>query len=164
MPKDTRKSRSRAVSMFDLVPREATEGTVRATKLCLSAAGGRVTFTLPLTVATWQPTTGCRTFFIGSSPVNKPGVPDNWEVGLRVTVKQPGLCPLCCYLVLLCGGSYCLFRSIAIQFGVSCTAGVLEHLSTDMPGSLRDDLGCTLEHSPQEGHNFHSVLYKRHEV
>lgn len=62
--------------MFDLVPWDATEGTVRATKLCLSAAGGCVTFTLPLTVATWQPTTGCRTFLIGSSPVNKAGGPD----------------------------------------------------------------------------------------
>lgn len=36
--------------MFDLVPQEATEETVRAMKLCLCAAGGRVTFTLPLSV------------------------------------------------------------------------------------------------------------------
>lgn len=62
MPEDTRKSRNKVVSMFNLVLCNATEGITRTRKLCLSAAGGRVTFTLPLTVATWQQTTGCRTF------------------------------------------------------------------------------------------------------
>lgn len=47
MPEDTRKSRSRVVSMFDLVPRDATEGTDQAKKLCLRAAGGCVTSALP---------------------------------------------------------------------------------------------------------------------
>lgn len=107
MPEDTRKSRSSVVSMFDLVPRDATEGTDR--KLCLRTAGGCVTSALPRTVATWQPTTGCGTFLIGSSPGNRPGVPDNWEVGLRVTAKHPGLWPLRCSLVLVCDG-YLLFR------------------------------------------------------
>lgn len=143
------------VSMFDLVPRDATEGTDRAKKVCLRAAGGCVTSTLPRTVATWQPTTGCGTFLIGSSPGNRPGVPDNRELGLRVTAKQPGLWPLA---LLLGAGLRWLFtfQDIAVQLGVPRTAAVVQHRFNDVPGCLRDHLGCTLEHSAHEGHNFHS--------
>lgn len=50
------------------------------------------------------------------------------------------------------------FLNIVMHFGVSHTAAVVKHLSNDMPGCLHDHLGCTLEHSPQERHNFHSSL------
>lgn len=70
--------------------------------------------------------------------------------------KQPGLWPSA---LLLGAGLYYLlstFQDIAMQLGVPHTAAVVEHRFNDMPGCLRDHLGCTLEHSAQEGHNFHS--------
>lgn len=58
--------------------------------------------------------------------MNKPGVPDNWNIELRVTQKQSRLS------ALLFGASFCcLVLSKMMRFGGLCTADVVKHLSND---------------------------------
>lgn len=87
---------------------------------------------------------GCRTVLIGRLLVNKPGVPDKRNVGLRVTVKQPRLG--------LSAALWCWPVRSRPPDGGSCAAHVVQRRSPDPSGC---PCHCTSQHSPQEGCNRH---------